>query len=116
VRDAGWVAVLPAWLAVSTAFWLWTPHYLLQGRIRARALLPGALLAAFVLGGATALSRFLLGPSLNSDGKHFGSFGVIVALLAWAFILMTLSMVCAVFSPVWAEWRTSERHSLDAPP
>jgi uncharacterized BrkB/YihY/UPF0761 family membrane protein len=48
---------------------------------------------------------------LNSDGKYFGSFGVVVALLTWGFILTTLSMVCAVFSPVWAEWRHTETNA-----
>jgi uncharacterized BrkB/YihY/UPF0761 family membrane protein len=114
LRNASWAAAAAAWLAASTAFWLWTPRYLLHRRIGRRALLPGALLAAVALGGTTATSRFFLGPSLNSDARHFGSFGVVGALLAWGFILVTISMVCAVFSPVWAEWRMSEtqRHLL----
>ncbi len=108
LTDAGWGAVVPVWLVVSTGFWIWTPRYLLRGQIGVRPLLPGAILASLVIGGAIATSRFFLGPWLNSGGKHFGSFGVVVALLTWAFILATLSMVCAVFSPVWAEWHTSE--------
>ena len=68
---------------VSTAFWIWTPRYLLRGRIGLRPLVPGALLASLAIGGATATSRFFVGPSLQSDGRHFGSFGVVGALLAW---------------------------------
>jgi hypothetical protein len=34
----------------------------------------------------------------------------VVALLACAFILTTISIAGAVFSPVWADWRESERH------
>jgi membrane protein len=109
LRRAGLVALLPAWLVGSTAFWLWTPRYLLRRQIGLRALLPGALLASVVIGGAIATSPLFLGPTLSADGKQFGSFGVVVALLAWAFVLVTLSLVCAVFSPVWAEWRESER-------
>ena len=110
VKHSGWAVAIPGWLVISTAFWLWTPRYLLHKQIDLRRLLPGALLATIVIGGATATSPFFLGPSLNADGKHFGSFGVVVACLAWGFVLTTISLVCAVFSPVWAEWRESERH------
>jgi hypothetical protein len=40
---------------------------------------------------------------------------VVIALLAWGFILTTISLASAVFSPVWAEWRESERHPQQAP-
>ena len=102
-RGAGWVPFVAGWLVGSTAFWLWTPHFLLYGRVPLRALLPGALLAAVVVGGAIAASPLFLGPQLNVQGRYFGSFGVVVSLFCWAFVLITLSLVCAVFSPVWAE-------------
>ena len=98
VRSLSWALVVVVWLVGSIAFWLWTPRFLLHRQIGLRALVPGALLASVVIGGATALSPFFLGPSLNADGKHFGAFGVVLALLAWAFVLVTLSLVCAVFS------------------
>jgi uncharacterized BrkB/YihY/UPF0761 family membrane protein len=109
LRAAGWIVLLPVWLAVSMAFWLWTPSYLLHRQIGLRALVPGALLATLVIGGAAATSPLFLGGWLNTDAKYFGSFGVVLALLSWAFILVTLSMVCAIFSPVWSEWREAER-------
>jgi hypothetical protein len=113
VRSAGWAAVIPVWLIASTGFWLWTPRYLLHRAIALRPLLPGALLASIVIGGITASSRFFVARTLNQDGSHFGSFGVVSALIAWAFWLTTISFVCAVFSPVWADWRRSE---IDAAP
>lgn len=115
VRKSGLEVLVPIWLAVSTAFWLWTPRYLLHGAVALRRLLPGALLATIVIGGATATSPFFLGSSLDTDGRHFGSFGIVIALLAWGYILTTLSLVCAVFSPVWAEWRNGEKHPAQAP-
>ena len=108
LKQAGWAVALPAWLIGSTAFWLWTPRYLLHGRIGLRQLLPGALLATLLIGGAVATSPFFLGPTLNTDGKQFGPFGVVVALIGWGFVLTTMSMACAVFSPVWVEWRERE--------
>jgi uncharacterized BrkB/YihY/UPF0761 family membrane protein len=109
LRALGTAVAAPVWLVVSTVFWLWTPRYLLHGQISLGRLLPGALLASLLIGGATAASPFFVGPALNSDGNHFGSFGVVTALLAWTFYLFTISLACAVFSPVWAEWRDSER-------
>jgi membrane protein len=109
LRSISWALAVVVWLAGSTAFWLWTPRFLLHGQIGLRPLLPGALLASLVIGGATALSPIFLGSSLNSDGNHFGALGVVLALLAWAFVLVTLSLVCAVLSPVWGEWRETER-------
>jgi len=108
---SAWEAAILIYLVVSTAFWLWTPHYLLHGKIALRLLFPGALVATLVLGGATATSPIFLGSWLNSYVGYFGSFGVVIALIAWGFILSTISIASAVFSPVWREWRESERHA-----
>lgn len=112
LNTAGWAAVVPVWLVASTAFWLWTPRYLLRRQVGLGQLLPGAVLASVLIGGATATSRFYLGHGLSSDGRQFGSFGVVIALLAWGLILVLISMVCAVFAPVWAEWCESEKAAL----
>jgi len=109
LSETGWFVVLPVWLVASTVFWLWVPRFLLHRKIGLRALLPGALLASVVLGGAAATSPLFLGDSLNASGRAFGSFGVVMTVVASVFIMITMSLVCAVFSPVWASWRESER-------
>jgi len=108
LRAAGWIILVPVWLAGSLVFWLWTPSYLLHRQIALRPLFRGALLATLVIGGAGATSPLFLGGWMNTDAKYFGSFGVVLALLSWAFILVTLSMVCTIFSPVLSEWRAAE--------
>ena len=113
LRTAGWLAVLPVWIAGCMVFWLWTPRFLLHRKISVRSLLPGALLATFVLGGTIATSPLWIGPTLNQNAKAFGSFGVVIALFAYILIGVTLSMVCAVFGPVWAEWRQGESSRED---
>jgi hypothetical protein len=32
-----------------------------------------------------------------------------VALIGYMFVMITLSMACAVFSPAWADWRRAEK-------
>ena len=108
LRSGGYALAIPVWIAGSMLFWLWTPRLLLHRRVTIRSLLPGALLATFVLGGTIATSPLWIGPTLNQNGKAFGSFGVVVGLFAYTLIFTTISMVCAVFAPVWAEWRQGE--------
>jgi len=109
LQDTGWLLLLPVWLVASTVFWLWVPRFLLHRKIGIRALLPGALLASVVLGGAAATSPLYLGASMNESGRAFGSYGVVMTVVAVVFIMITMSLVCAVFSPVWASWREKER-------
>jgi uncharacterized BrkB/YihY/UPF0761 family membrane protein len=109
LRSAGLIALVPVWLVGSTLFWLWTPRFLLRGRLALRAVLPGALLATGVIGGALATAPLWITATLNAQGRAFGSFGIALAILAYAFIVITIALVCAVFSPVWAEWRQEEQ-------
>jgi uncharacterized BrkB/YihY/UPF0761 family membrane protein len=109
LRTAGWVALIPAWIAGSVVFWLWTPSFLLHRLVELRRLVPGAILAAVVIGGAIATSPLFLGAWIDTDAKYFGPFGVVLALLGWGFVLITISMVCIVFSPVWWQWLELER-------
>ena len=104
----------PSGSSASTVFWLWVPRFLLHRKIGLRALLPGALLATVVVGGMTATSPLFCRRPLNANGKAFGSFGVVVTMIGYVFVMITLSLVCAVFSPVWAGWRESERQRRDA--
>jgi hypothetical protein len=108
LRAEGWFVLLPAWIVGSLIFWLWTPRFLLHRQVPLRSLLPGALLATFVIAGTIGTSPLWIGPTLNQNGKTFGSFGVVVSLFAYVLIVVTISMVCAVFGPVWVEWRESE--------
>jgi membrane protein len=107
-RAAGWAALLVAWFAGSMIFWLWTPAYLLHRQVSLRSLMPGAILSTFVVGGTIATAPLWIAPTLNQNANAFGDFGVVVAIFAYILIVVTISMVCAVFSPVWFEWRQGE--------
>ncbi len=114
LHDTGWLVLVPVWLVGSTVFWLWVPRFLLHRKIGLRALLPGALLASVVLGGTAATSPFFLAAPLNANGKTFGAFGVVITFIGAVFVLITMSLVCAVFSPVWANWRETEKQRREA--
>jgi membrane protein len=105
---------IPAWLAAAVLYWLWTPRFLLHRKVPTRKLLPGALLGAFVLGGTLGTSPLWMGPTLNQNAKAFGSFGVVLAMIAFVLIAITISMACAVFAPVWEEFRQRETERKSA--
>jgi membrane protein len=100
---------IPIWLAASIPYWLWTPSFLMHRKVPVRKLLPGAILGAFVLGGTIGTSPLWIGPTLNQNAKAFGSFGVVLAMLGFVLIAITISMACAVFAPVWEEFRQAEK-------
>jgi len=109
LRAAGWLVLVPVWMICSVVFWVAVPYLLLHRKVSARALLPGALISSIVIGGTIATSPLFMGPSLNENGRIFGSFGVVATVIGYIFIMLTMSLVCGVFSPVWAEWRRSEK-------
>jgi hypothetical protein len=106
---------IPVWLAASTLFWLWTPRFLLHRQIPTKKLLPGAILGAVVIGGTLGTSPLWMGPTLNQNAEAFGSFGVVIAIIGLVLITITISMACAVFAPVWEEFRQSETERDAAP-
>jgi membrane protein len=113
--DTGrWALLVPVWLIGSLAFWLATPYFLLHRKIALRRLLPGALAATIVLGGTSATSPLFLSATFATDGKAFGSFGIALTVVGYLFVMITLSLVCAVFSPVWFKWREAETGLGDA--
>jgi hypothetical protein len=41
-------------------------------------------------------------------GRAETFFGVVLTLIGYVFVTITLSLVCAVFAPVWADRRRAE--------
>ena len=64
-----------------------------------------SILRSIAVLGATA-TGFALTPGLANATPPSGVSGT---------VLTTISLVCAVFSPVWADWRESERRLPEAP-
>jgi uncharacterized BrkB/YihY/UPF0761 family membrane protein len=115
VKSLDWVLLIPVWLVVLAAFWLWTPWFLLHRQVHLRQLLPGALLVSVTYTVAVTLSEFFIGDWINTDGHHFGAFGVAVTLLTWGQLMGGLALSCAAFSPVYVEWRNGWRRDGASP-
>ncbi|MFI0989121.1 YhjD/YihY/BrkB family envelope integrity protein [Streptomyces exfoliatus] len=63
-------------------FW-WSQRFLLCGRIRWRALAPGAALTALGLLGLRIFSQFVFSPLIASNAVTYGQFGTVLVLQSW---------------------------------
>ncbi|WP_137991548.1 YhjD/YihY/BrkB family envelope integrity protein [Streptomyces vilmorinianum] len=63
-------------------FW-WSQRFLLCGRIRWRALAPGALCTALGLFGLRIFSQFVFSPLIASNAVTYGQFGTVLVLQSW---------------------------------
>ncbi|QGZ52243.1 MULTISPECIES: YhjD/YihY/BrkB family envelope integrity protein [Streptomyces] len=63
-------------------FW-WSQRFLLCGRIRWRALVPGAVCTALGLLGLRIFSQFVFSPLIASNAVTYGQFGTVLVLQSW---------------------------------
>ncbi|MFF0559782.1 YhjD/YihY/BrkB family envelope integrity protein [Streptomyces sp. NPDC004266] len=63
-------------------FW-WSQRFLLCGRIRWRALAPGAVLTALGLLGLRIFSQLVFSPLIASNAVTYGQFGTVLVLQSW---------------------------------
>ncbi|GHG29000.1 YhjD/YihY/BrkB family envelope integrity protein [Streptomyces zaomyceticus] len=63
-------------------FW-WSQRFLLCGRIRWRALVPGAALTALGLLGLRIFSQLVFSPLIASNAVTYGQFGTVLVLQSW---------------------------------
>ncbi|SEE13252.1 YhjD/YihY/BrkB family envelope integrity protein [Streptomyces sp. TLI_105] len=63
-------------------FW-WSQRFLLCGRIRWRALAPGAVLTALGLLGLRVFSQLVFSPLIASNAVTYGQFGTVLVLQSW---------------------------------
>ncbi|MFE0738356.1 YhjD/YihY/BrkB family envelope integrity protein [Streptomyces sp. NPDC058855] len=65
------------------AFFWWSQRFLLCGRIRWRALAPGAALTACGLLGLRVFSQLVFSPLIASNAVTYGQFGTVLVLQSW---------------------------------
>ncbi|MFI8966075.1 YhjD/YihY/BrkB family envelope integrity protein [Streptomyces sp. NPDC053493] len=77
------VLVAASDVAGTFLFFWWSQRFLLCGRIRWRALIPGAVLTAFGLLGLRVFSQFVFSPLIASNAITYGQFGTVLVLQSW---------------------------------
>jgi membrane protein len=100
----GWVLDV-GWLAVLLGFFVWAPRLLLDGRVKARDILPGALFTLLGLVGMRIVSGLVLKHWLEWYSKSYGAIGIVMAIFFWLIILATILVLAAALSPALAQRR-----------
>jgi len=86
--------------ALGFALWWWTPFLLLGGRVRARALLPGAVLITTAQIVAVWLSTAIMPRTIRSNEAKYGPVGVVFAVESWFVVITGTLVVCSALGAV----------------
>jgi membrane protein len=70
----------------------WTQHFLLAGRVRWRALVPGAVATTVALVASSVITAFWLSRAVTSNSDRYGPIGVVFVLMSWL-TMFSLTMV-----------------------
>ncbi|WP_267243373.1 YhjD/YihY/BrkB family envelope integrity protein [Streptomyces sp. PR69] len=84
-EDAGWRTFAAALLDLIGAFvffWL-SQRLLLGGRVKWRALLPGAVTTALAMLGLRIFSQLVFSPLIASNAVTYGPFGTVLVIQSW---------------------------------
>jgi membrane protein len=92
-------------VVTTVVIWWWTPFLLLGGRVRARALLPGAVLTAAELLALGAAANLYLPHAIGSQETRYGTIGVVFAIQSWLVVVAGAVVLAAVLGAVGAQYR-----------
>jgi membrane protein len=99
-------ARLPIYVAtfiLALAFYWWTPHVLLLGRVAWRRLFPTAVATAVCVTGLGVFSALVFSGQIVSSATDYGSIGVMMVLLSYLIGLGVCLHLGAVAGCMWAE-------------
>jgi len=102
VAAGGWLAPLVT-VAIMTPFFWWTMHFLLEGRVQWRMLLPSAIITAVFYGCLGVFSRFYFSETIISDSKTYGTIGAIFGIMTWFIAIGAVIILGAVAGAVWKD-------------
>ena len=102
VAAGGWLAPLVT-VGIMTPFFWWTMHFLLDGRVAWRTLLPSAVITGVLYGGLGVFSRFYFSGTIISDSKTYGTIGAIFGIMTWFIAIGAVIILGAVAGAVWED-------------
>jgi membrane protein len=100
------VLVTVADLIGTFLFFWWSQHVLLAGRVRWRALYPGAAATALGLLGLRLFSRVVFSPLIASSAVTYGPFGTVLVIQSWLVGVGFVVYGGALVGRLFHEWRT----------
>jgi membrane protein len=98
-----WITGYIATFILALAFYWWTPHVLLMGRITWRRLFPAALATAACVTGLGVFSALLFSAQIVSGQADYGPIGVVTVLLSYLIGLGVCLHLGAVAGRLWNE-------------
>jgi len=113
VQDVSWTHLkhagggrVPTYIAtfvLALAFYWWTPHVLLLGRVTWGQLFPGAVATAVTVTGLGVFSAFVFSGQIVSSDADYGPIGVLMVLLSYLIGLGVCIHLGAVAGRMWIE-------------
>jgi len=88
---------------LALAFYWWTPHVLLMGRLTWRRLFPAAVVTAVCVTGLGIFSALLFSGQIVSGNADYGPIGVVTVLLSYLIGLAVCLHLGAVAGRMWTE-------------
>jgi membrane protein len=102
--------------AGSTAFFLWSMHFLLAGGVGWRRLLRPALVTGAFWIGLGWFASVYFSSTIISDSRLYGTVGVIFSLLTWFIAIAAVIILGALTGVVWEDRRQRRSQPAGAAP
>ena len=100
------VPIYAATFILAVAFYWWTPHVLLLGRVAWRRLFPAGVATAVCVTGLGVFSALVFSSQIVSSHADYGSIGVVTVLLSYLIGLGVCIHLGAVAGRMWDERRS----------
>ena len=107
-------AVIPVILLMNYLFWLITPRLLLDKRLDASDLRPGAILGMVASTVLWRLTAIILPGWFDWYGRGFGGIGIGLAMLSWTYVVAIVWVVIVVASSAYWERTATVEEVLEA--
>lgn len=101
VADVGHVVFALVELALFSAFFWWSAHFLLGGRQSWRSVLPAAVTTGVSWIGLGVFAAFYFSSTIVSDSRTYGTIGVTFTLVTWFIAIGAVLTLGTVFGAVW---------------